>query len=246
MALFESFNKSYKKLRRVRKITYIAIIVTMLSIGTWLILDGRLQARISSVTFPAKVLSDSGYDKSLLGFSLTLEIWNPSVLTRYVRTSNSNFDFYPCIDVTFTNLSGYNSHVVVDDYFEQSDDEYIYLSSQEALPAVGTQILNPGKNLDYATYIMLFNEPNLTRLPLGEYKMWLKFKSSFGKEVISNAVVMEVFENETFVTFDTISEGWGRVSLFKSCLVYYMTAGIMVIIPLVNKREKRRKKQLIY
>ncbi|MCG3225052.1 MAG: hypothetical protein H7647_11335 [Candidatus Heimdallarchaeota archaeon] len=246
MVLFEGFNKSYKKLRRVRRITYIAIIVTMLSIGTWLILDGRLQARISSVAFPAEVLSDYGYDKTHIRFGLTVEIWNPSVLTRYERTANYQFTYYPCIDVTFTNLSGYNSHVVVDGYFEQSDDEYIYLMGQETLPAVGTEVLKPGINLDTAYYSMLFNEPNLTRLPLGEYRMWLKFDLTFVQDVFTNAVTMQVFENETFVTYDTISEGWGRVSLFKSCLIYYMTTGIMVIIPLVNKYEKRRKKQIIY
>ncbi len=246
MTLFEVLDKSYKRLRRAKRITYIAIIVTMLSIGTWLILDGRLQARISSVTFPAEVLSDPGYEKTHIGFRLTLEIWNPSVLTRYERTPNYSFTFYPCIDVTFTNLSGYNSHVVVDDIFEQSDDEYIYLFGPTVLPAVGTEVIKPGINLDFAFYSMLFNEPNLTRLPLGEYRMWLKFDLTFGQDVISNAVTMQVFENETFVTYDTITEGWGRVSLFKSCLIYYVTAGIMVIIPLVNKLEKRRKKQLIY
>ncbi|MHA1345257.1 MAG: hypothetical protein ACTSVO_02035 [Candidatus Heimdallarchaeaceae archaeon] len=245
MALFEGFNKSYKRFRRVRRITYIVIIVTMLFIGTWLIFDGRLQARISSVAFPAEVYPNHEYNQTLFDFNLTLEIWNPSVLTRYVRTSNSHFDFYPCIDVTFTNLTGYNSHVVIDDIFKQNYDEYIYLMDQIHLPAIGRQVIKPGINLHITHYSLVINEANQTRLPFGEYRMWVKFSSSFGQEVVSNAVTMEVFENETFVTYDAISEGWGRVSLFKSCLIYYMTAGIMVIIRLVNKYEKRRKKQLI-
>jgi len=218
----------------------------MLSVGTCFLIGGKLYARISSVTFPIEIYTYGDNNQTEIGIRMELEIWNPSILTRFERTPNARFDFEPCIDVTFTNLTGYNTHVVIDEFLDQNYDEYIWLYDSIHLTMVGMQVIKPGINIESLQFLMVFNEANLTRLPMGEYHMWFKFDLMFGKETISNAVTMQVFENETFVTYDAISEGWGRVSLLKSCLLYYMVGGIMIVIPIVNKFEKKRKKDLLH
>jgi len=173
-------------------------------------------------------------------------IWNPSILTRIERTPNDKFDIAPCVDVIFTNLTGYNSHVIINDIRDQSYEEYIFLTDQMKLPVLGREVLRPVITAESTHYRMVFSEANLTRLPLGEYGLWVKIDLMFGKEAISNAVTLHVFKNETFVVYETISANWGKVSLFKSCLFYYLFAGVMIILPIVNKYEKRKKKQILY
>ena len=236
-----NFRKSYEKFTKFRTITYIAIIITMLSVGTYFLIGGKLYARISSVTFPPEVSSNIFSNKTYFGFSLELEIWNPSVLNRIEVTPNSRFTITPCIDVIFTSLSGYNSHIVVNDIYDQTLDEYVYLQDQLYSPVIMRHVMKPGITVETAPYDMVFKEANLTRLPLGEYRMWVKISLMFGKEALSNVVTLHVFENESFVVFDTISANWGNVSLFRSCLFYYLFAGIMIILPIVNKYEKRRR-----
>lgn len=214
----------------------------MLSVGTYFLIGGKLYARISSVTFPPEVSNNISSNQTCFGFGLELEIWNPSILNRIEVTPNDRFTITPCIDVTFTNLSGYNSHVVVNDIYDQILDEYIYLQDQLYSPVIMRHVMKPGITIVTAPYDVVFKEANLTRLPLGEYRMWVKISLMFGKEALSNAVTLHVFENETFVVFDTISANWGNVSLFKSCLFYYLFAGVMIILPIVNKFEKRKKK----
>ncbi len=245
-----NIKESLARFRRVRKITYVVIIVIMLTIGTWFLFGGKLYTRISSVTFPPHISSVGNDNLTYIDFRMELEIWNPSILTRFERTANTRFVFSPCIDVTFTNLTGYDTHVVID-ALDQNYDEYVSIfDGEERLPAVGRQVLKPGINIETTYYLMVFKEANLTRLPMGEYRMWFKIDLMFGKETVSNAVTMNVFENEIFVVYDTFSDNWGInwgiVSLFKSCLLYYLIGGLMIIIPLVNKLENRRKKQLVY
>ena len=150
--------------------------------------------------------------------------------------------------MTFTNLTGYNTHVIVNDEHDQdyeNFDEYIYISQGVYLTAVGTQVLKPGINIKPTYFMMVFNEANLTRLPMGEYRMWFKLYLNFGEETITNAVTINMLENETLVEFDDLPDGWGSLSPFKSCLFYYVFSGVMIIILIVNKHKKRRKKQLI-
>ncbi|MCK5305423.1 MAG: hypothetical protein KAJ72_09230, partial [Candidatus Heimdallarchaeota archaeon] len=90
-------------------------------------------------------------------------------------------------------------------------------------------------------YGMAFNEVNLTRLPLGEYRMWMKIRLMFGRDVVSNAVTLHVFENETFVVYDILSESWGNVSLFRSCLFYYLFGGVMINTRFWINMEKGRR-----
>lgn len=214
----------------------------MLSVGTCFLIGGKLYTRISSVTFPPEIHVENDRNQTYIGFELDLEIWNPSILTRIERTPNTKFVIDPCIDVTFTNLIGYNSHVIIDDIVSQSYEEYIFLTGQIGLTAIGREVLKPGITPKSTHYGMVFNEGNLTRLPQGEYKMWVKINLMFGKETISNTVTLFVFENETFVVYDTISANWGNVSVFKSCLIYYLFGGVMIILPIVNKFDKKRKK----
>ena len=218
----------------------------MLSIGTCFLIGGKLYARISSVTFPPYISHGDDPNITFFAFIMELEIWNPSILTRYEHTSNYNFDFDPCIDVTFTNLTGYNTHVVIDDFQELNYDEYIVVFDGIKMLATNIQVLKSGINIETSGYYMMFNEGNLTRLPMVDYRMWFKIPLMFGKETISNGVTMQVFENETFVTYDTISEGWGRVSPLRSCLLYYIVGVVMIIIPIVKKFEKKREKGLLH
>ncbi|MBY9000991.1 MAG: hypothetical protein KGD64_08765, partial [Candidatus Heimdallarchaeota archaeon] len=213
------------------------------SVGTYFLVGGKLYARISSVTFPAEIYTYGDPNQTHMGFSIEVEIWNPSILARFERTPNTRFEFRPCIDVTFTNLTGYNTHVVIYDIVDQSYDEYFYLMGEIVLTLVGREVIKPGINIETRYYAMVFHEANLTRLPLGEYRMWFKIDLMFGKEMISNAVTMHVFENETFVVYDIISDSWGNISLFKSCLTYYLLGGVMIVIPIVNKHK--RKKNII-
>ncbi len=182
----------------------------MLSIGTYFLVGGKLYARISSVTFPPEIYTDNDQNQTFIWLALDIEIWNPSILTRIVYTPNLGFTIVSCIDVTFTYLSGYNSHVIITHIPDQTyGEEYIYLMDTPSLPLVGRMKVNPGLSTELAYFGMMFNEVNLTRLPLGEYQMWMKIKLRFGEDIITNAVTMHVFENETFVEYDTISESWG-------------------------------------
>ena len=246
----EGFKRYFRQFKRIRIIAYIAIIIAMLTIGTWLILDPRLQSRISTIAFPPEIFSNSEYNYTSFYFEIELEIWNPSILPRYVRTPYLGYMIYPCIGVTFTNLTGYNSHVVVNQVQEQDYDEYIFLLGPPGFPMVGKEIISPGLSIEPAYYGMRFNEANLSRLPLGEYLMWVEFKViaihtySISHEIVSSTVTLQVLENEIFVIYDTIIDGWGRKSLFSSCLLYYVFGGLMIIISIVYKLEKWRKNRL--
>ena len=84
------------------------------------------------------------------------------------------------------------------------------------MPMIGREVVKPGISTESAFYGMAFNEANLTRLPMGEYMLWMKIRLILGRDVISNAVTLHVFENETYVVYDIISANWGNVSLFRS------------------------------
>ena len=202
MSSSEDMSKSFTRFKIVGKVIYILLILTMFAVGTGFIFGGQLYSRISSVELPPSVWYYSEGNRTSIAISMEVEIWNPSILPRVERTPCVSFDHWPCLDATFTNLKGETIHLVINNIADQTGDEYLSLIGAGCLTAMGTQVINPGINIDYTGCSMSFKDANLTSLPLGVYQIWYKTDLMFGKEMVSNGVTIDVYENETL---DTIS-----------------------------------------
>ena len=200
--MFADFKSSFKKFRKIWWSIYIVVVVLLFLGGTHFLIAGKLHARISSVEHPPYVWYNSEGNNTLIIISMEVEIWNPSILPRVERTPCVSFDHWPCLDATFTNLKGETIHLVINNIADQTGDEYLSLIGAGCLTAMGTQVINPGINIDYTGCSMSFKDANLTSLPLGVYQIWYKTDLMFGKEMVSNGVTIDVYENETL---DTIS-----------------------------------------
>jgi len=233
--------------KKILRIIYIIIIISIMILGTYFILVGSIEARISGVYTPREHDIEHYETQSTIYFYLTIEIWNPSMIPRIVRTANSDFTYYYALEVDFYNSTGPYDHILIDTKFPDNNigTEYVNLIGQIYLPMVGKQIIYLGINKKSVVFGINIIEENLTRLPEGYYRLYL-YIDLMMKDVKVNPVYLNVTESGIHVILESIARNWGNILVFRSSVTYYLICITMTISPIiVKKRNKKKSKELL-